>query len=168
MKLLEDEQLVWEGHPTWRAQFLRLVGFLLLAAVPLVFAAILAANDVGTGLPVYQWLLITLALALLVLAVDAIRRYATLYQVTTRRIRIRKGILARRNQSTSIGRLQSIDVNQSVLARVLNVGDINFDTAATGEDTADFRFDGVGAPHEMVQVVERALENIDDTRAGMG
>jgi uncharacterized membrane protein YdbT with pleckstrin-like domain len=168
VKLLDDEHLVWEGHPTWRAQFVRLVGFLLLAAVPLALAAILAANDVGTGLPVWQWFLITVALALLVLAIDAIRRYATLYQVTSRRIRIRRGILSRQNQSTSIGRLQSIDINQSVLARMLNVGDINFDTAATGEDTADFRFDGVGAPHEMVQIVERALENIDDTRAGMG
>ena len=109
MKLLEDEHLVWQGHPTWRAQFVRLVGFLLLAAIPLVLAAILAANDVGTGLPVWQWLLITLALAAVVLAVDAIRRYATLYQVTSRRIRIRRGILSRQNQSTSIGRLQSID-----------------------------------------------------------
>lgn len=168
MKLLEDETLVWQGHPTWRAQFMRLVGFLALAAVPLILAAILALNDIGTGLPVWQWLLVTLALALGVLAIDAIRRYATLYQVTSRRIRIRRGILSRQSQSTSIGRLQSIDISQSVLARVLNVGDIDFDTAATGEDTAAFRFEGVAAPHEMVQIVERALESIDDTRAGLG
>lgn len=166
MKLLDDEDLVWQGHPTWRAQFLRLVGFLLLAAIPLALSLLLAANDVGTGLPVWQWLLVTVALALAILAIDAMRRFATLYQVTTRRIRIRRGILSRRNQSTSIGRLQSIDISQSALARVLNVGDIDFSTA--GEDSPDFRFDGVGAPNEMVQIVERALENIDDTRAGLG
>ena len=166
MKLLDDEDLVWQGHPTWRAQFMRLVGFLALAAIPLVLSVVLAANGVGTGLPVWQWLLVTAALALVVLAVDALRRFATLYQVTTRRIRIRRGILSRRNQSASIGRLQSIDISQSALARVLNVGDIDFSTA--GEDSPDFRFDGVGAPNEMVQIVERALENIDDTRAGLG
>lgn len=168
MKLLEDEQLVWQGHPTWRAQFVKLVGFLLLAAVPMILAVILAANDVGTGLPVWQWVGITIVLALVVLAVDAIRRYATLYQVTSRRIRIRRGILSRRNQSTSIGRLQSIDIQQTALARMLDVGDIDFDTAGSEERSGDFRFNGVGSPHEMVAIVERALEGVDDTRAGLG
>lgn len=164
METLEDEVLIWQGHPSWRANALWLLRWGALAIVPFIIVAILAGNDVGTGLEIWQWVLVTIVLLGVVLVIDIARRLATLYQVTTRRIRIRRGILSRHSQSTSIARLQGIDVNQSLLARMLGIGTVDFDTAGTEERAGDFSFVGVTAPHELVREVEARLADVQESQ----
>jgi len=164
VETLEDETLIWQGHPSWRYNLLWMVRWGLLALVPIVVTAILSANGIGTLIPVWQWLVISLILLAVVVVFDAIRRLRTLYQVTTRRIRIRTGILSRHTQSTSIARLQGIDVDQSLLARMLKIGDVDFDTAGTDERAGDFRFNGVSFPYELVRQVEARLSDVQEAR----
>ena len=91
MELVHDEKILWQGRPSWRAQISYFVVWIPLALLPVIIAGILTANDQGTGLPYYQWLLISLLLVIVVVAWDAIRRYSTLYVVTDQRHRLGTG-----------------------------------------------------------------------------
>jgi uncharacterized membrane protein YdbT with pleckstrin-like domain len=89
-----------------------------------------------------------------VLAAGFIRRFATVYTITTKRLRIKHGIIARHVQQTDIERVQNVNTHQSVLERFLQVGTVDFDTAGTGD--SDFKFGGVEEPEEVVAAVDRA------------
>src|SRR3954451_1568001 len=140
------EQIIYEGHPSWRAMLAYyLKGFL----GALVAAAIGYALD-GIGLAVGCFVLVFA----LVLVAGFIRRFATVYTITTRRLRIKHGIVARHVQQTDIDRVQNVNTDQSVIERMLQVGAVDFDTAGTGD--SDFKFTGVNEPHEVVAAVDRA------------
>jgi uncharacterized membrane protein YdbT with pleckstrin-like domain len=157
MELVEGERLLWRGHPSWRSDIGWLVRWGFVALLPVIVAGALRASDKDTGLPYWQWIVISLALLVLVVAIDAIRRAATTYSVTTNRLNIRRGILSRSDQSTHLTRLQNLNTSQSVLERVLRVGSVDFDTAGTDARESDFRFRGVADPHGLVVLVERHL-----------
>jgi uncharacterized membrane protein YdbT with pleckstrin-like domain len=92
--------------------------------------------------------------AALVILVGFVRRIATVYTITNQRLRIKRGILAKRIQQTRIDRVQNVNTDQSVLERVLRVGTVDFDTAGT--DDSDFTFAGVSSPSRVVEAVDRA------------
>src|SRR3954465_4044850 len=140
------EQIIYEGHPSWRAILAYYLKGLLGA---LVAAAIGYALD-GIGLAVGVFLLIEA----LVLAAGFIRRFATVYTITSMRLRIKRGIIARHVQQTDIERVQNVNTNQSVIERLLQVGVVDFDMAGT--DDSDFKFAGVEDPEEVVAAVDRA------------
>jgi uncharacterized membrane protein YdbT with pleckstrin-like domain len=91
--------------------------------------------------------------ALLVLG-GFLKRMATVYTITNQRLRIKRGILAKRVQQTRIDRVQNVNTQQGVLDRMLRVGKVDFDTAGT--DDSDFTFDGVSSPSRVVEAVDRA------------
>jgi uncharacterized membrane protein YdbT with pleckstrin-like domain len=148
MDLESGETVIFEGHPSWRS----IIGFyleaLLLAAVVGVVVALAASTAAGVGAGV----------AVLALGIVAgwLRRLFTAYVITDRRLYIKRGFIARHEQQTQLSRVQNVNTNQSVLQRLLVVGNVDFDTAA-GDDF-DFSFKGVGSPQEVVQAVHRAQE----------
>jgi uncharacterized membrane protein YdbT with pleckstrin-like domain len=140
------ETIIYEGHPSWRS----ILGFYLKGLViALVAGAIAYALD-GIGLAIGVAVLVVA----LVLVTGFIRRFATTYTITDKRLRIKRGIIARHVQQTEIDRVQNVNTNQSVLERMLQVGTVDFDTAGT--DDADFKFAGVEDPEEVVAAVDRA------------
>lgn len=140
------EEIIYEGHPSWRS----ILGYYLKGlAGALVAGAIGYALD-GIGLALGVFLLVEA----LVLAAGFIRRFATVYTITTQRLRIKHGIIARQVQQTDIDRVQNVNTNQSVLERLLQVGTVDFDTAGSGD--SDFKFAGVEDPQEVVAAVDRA------------
>jgi uncharacterized membrane protein YdbT with pleckstrin-like domain len=140
------EEIIYEGHPSWRS----ILGYYLKGLVgALVVGAICYALD-GIGLAIGSFLLVEA----LVLAAGFIKRFATVYTITTQRLRIKHGIIARHVQQTDIERVQNVNTNQSVLERMLQVGTVDFDTAGTGD--SDFKFAGVEDPEEVVAAVDRA------------
>lgn len=150
MELHQNEQILYQGRPSPRSSIGFFLTWMPLALAPGVVASVLASMDVATGLPAWQWWMVTLVLVLAVVVRDLIRRYAVSYRVTTERIHIRRGILSRAEQSTDIDRVQNINTNQSFIDRALGVGDIDFDTAGTNAADAAFRFDGVAHPSQVV------------------
>jgi len=157
--LVDGERVLWRGHPSWRSRIGWLVRWGLLALLPVIIGGALKAWDKDTGLAYWQWVVISLALLVIVLAIDTIRRHATTYTVTTSRLNIRRGLLARSDQSTHLTRLQNLNTNQTVLERVLRVGSVDFDTAGTDARESDFRFTGVADPHGVVVLLERHLQS---------
>jgi uncharacterized membrane protein YdbT with pleckstrin-like domain len=91
--------------------------------------------------------------ALAVLA-GFIKRVATVYTITNQRLRIKRGIVARKVQQTRIDRVQNVNTDQSVVERILRVGTVDFDTAGT--DDSEFAFEGVSSPSRVVEAVDRA------------
>ena len=62
-----------------------------------------------------------------------VKRVATDYTITDRRLNIKRGIVSRTIQETRLERVQNVNYNQSVVQRMLQIGDVDFDTAA-GDD----------------------------------
>jgi uncharacterized membrane protein YdbT with pleckstrin-like domain len=154
MELLAGEDLVWRGHPSWRAHLGWYVLGIIIALLPASGAGLLKSADKGTGLEYWQWILISLALVALVILIDTIKRLATTYSVTTRRLHIRRGILRRIDQSTHLDRVQNLNTRQTLLDRLLGVGAVDFDTAGTEAAEASFSFAGVSRPLSLVHRVE--------------
>lgn len=167
MDLLPGEHVLFEGHPSWRSRLSHFVTWLPAAVAPFLIAVVLASNDIGTWLSLWQWFLITAGLVFLVLVIDVVRRYAIYYAVTTQRLRVRVGLLSRREQTTRFDRIQNVDVRQSLIDRMLRVGTVDFDTAGAGEDPDQFKFIGIASPQSLVRIV---AENSDlgGSRSGTG
>lgn len=146
MDLHPGEEIVFEGHPSWRG----VLGFYFKAlAVALVTGAVLFLV-VSTGAGILGFAVI-FAVGILV---GFVKRMATRYVISTERLHIRRGILSKSVQQTSIDRVQNVNTHQSVLDRVLRVGKVDFDTAGT--DDSDFVFGDVADPDAVVAAVDQA------------
>jgi uncharacterized membrane protein YdbT with pleckstrin-like domain len=157
MEMHESEQLIWRGHPSFRGSIGWYLKWGFLALLPVIVAGIFEANDQGTGMEYWKWVVLSVALLVLVVVIDVLRRAAVDYVVTNQRIRIRRGILSRREQSTLIERVQNVNTSQSLIERLLRVGTVDFDTAGTEAKEASFRFTGVANPHDLVHRFESHL-----------
>jgi uncharacterized membrane protein YdbT with pleckstrin-like domain len=146
MDLHPGEEIVFEGHPSWRAT----LRYYVLGFLGAVAAGVIAGVAAGTGVGVP---VVVVALLLVVLG-GFLQRMATHYVVTTQRLRIRRGILSRHVQQTQLDRVQNVNTEQSLSERVLRIGTVDFDTAGT--DDSDFTFRGIADPAGVVASVDRA------------
>jgi uncharacterized membrane protein YdbT with pleckstrin-like domain len=146
MDLHPGEQIVFQGRPIWRS----IISFYITGFIGSVVIGVVVALITSTTTGV----LVFLALFALDILVGFIRRVSTKYTITTQRLRIERGILAKHVQQTRIERVQNVNTNQTVVSRILRVGTVDFDTAGT--DDSDFTFTGVGNPNEVVEAVDRA------------
>jgi uncharacterized membrane protein YdbT with pleckstrin-like domain len=145
--LQSGEKLIYRGHPSWRA----ILGFYLKGALVGAAAGVLAGlidSSLSLGVLVFA---VVLAITILV---GFIKRVATIYTITDRRLNIKVGIVSRRVQETRLQRVQNVNYTQGVYERVVQVGDVEFTTAGT--DESNFVFAGVAQPEQVVQQVEHA------------
>src|SRR5215208_4583322 len=133
MDLHPGEELVFDGHPSWRS----VLGFYVIGVAVAAAAAAIGALASGAASAVLAGVVVR-ALALLV---GFVKRMATRYVITTERLHIRRGNLAKATQETRVQRVQNVNTDQSLFERILQVGTVDFDTA--GSDDSDFRFVGV-------------------------
>ena len=146
------EEVIFEGHPSWRAMLAFYIQGLL--GVLVVGAIVAGVTALGDGV---KWGLVALVVvvgAALLIVGGLLMRIATIYTITNQRLRIKRGILSKKVQQTRIDRVQNVNTDQSVLARLLRVGTVDFDTAGT--DDSDFTFAGVSSPSRVVEAVDRA------------
>jgi uncharacterized membrane protein YdbT with pleckstrin-like domain len=156
MKGSDGEAVIYSGHPSWKAMLdLHLAG--LFAAVAGGAIARLATSNWGYAIAVFA------AILALTLLVGYVRRISTHYEVTDRRLHIKRGILSRIEQQTTIDRVQNVETRQSLWERVLRIGTVDFDTSAT--DQSQFSFVGVATPKQVVTAVDRAHELASAHRA---
>lgn len=130
-----------------------------------LLAAILAGVVVGLASAVAKdhvqvlWVVgAVLAVLAIALLLAFIRRLATTYTITSRRLTIRFGLLSRDLHETRLERVQNVNSSQSLLDRMLGIGTVDFDTA--GGAGFDFAFRGVTRPQDIVRTVDRAIESL--------
>ena len=104
----------------------------------------------------------------LTVLVGFVKRVATTYTITNRRLNIKRGIISREIQETRLERVQNVNYRQSVYQRLMQIGDVDFDTAAT--DDYNFVFVGVADPADVVHSVDQATGDARrrHARAGRG
>jgi uncharacterized membrane protein YdbT with pleckstrin-like domain len=153
LNLAAGERVIFEGHPSWRAILAFYAKGLLLsvaAGIVVALATRIFGDDVNSGL-VFVIVLVAMVLTVLI---GFLKRVATTYTITDRRLHIKRGIISREVQETRLERVQNVNYNQSLFQRVVQVGDVDFDTAGSGDYS--FSFDGVADPEQVVQKVDEA------------
>jgi uncharacterized membrane protein YdbT with pleckstrin-like domain len=146
LNLSPGEQVIFQGHPSWRA----ILGFYLKGILVAAIAGVIASFFAGNG-TVFLVVLVIVAATVLI---GFVKRLATTYTITDRRLNIRRGIVSREVQETRLERVQNVNYKQSVYQRLMQIGDVDFDTAA-GDDY-NFVFYGVADPADVVHSVDQA------------
>ncbi|MBK5111461.1 MAG: PH domain-containing protein [Thermoleophilia bacterium] len=154
------EQIIFQGHPSWRALLAFYLKGLLIGIVIAVIAKL-----IGKGtFTVFLIILIALGLTILI---GFVKRMATTYTITNRRLNIKRGIFARDIQETRLERVQNVSYSQTVFQRALQVGDVDFDTASSDSEN-EFVFNGVADPQGVVTQVDRATSQGAAGSHGLG
>lgn len=146
MDLHPGEEIVFEGHPSWRGVMSFYLKGLLIALA--IGAILLFAISTAIGIVAFVVVMIVVVIVGLVI------RMATRYVISTERLNIRTGILSKHVQQTNIDRVQNVNTEQTFIDRILRVGAVDFDTAGT--DDSDFTFRGVANPAAIVAAVDSA------------
>jgi uncharacterized membrane protein YdbT with pleckstrin-like domain len=155
------EQVFFHGHPSWRAMLAFYIKGLALTILGGVIAGIVTAGVKGSvNVPTVTGVVVAVFVVLLI--VGLIRRIATTYTITDRRLTIERGLLSRDLHQTRLERVQNVNLRQSLLERMLSIGDVDFDTAASAD--FDFAFRGVAGPRRILQTVDRALRDLHEGR----
>jgi uncharacterized membrane protein YdbT with pleckstrin-like domain len=158
INLHPGERVIFEGHPSWRA----ILGFYLKGALVAVVLGFIA-NLIDGGATTFVVVLVVLALTVLI---GFVKRVATTYTVTDRRLNIKRGIVSKEVQETRLERVQNVNYRQSVYQRLMQIGDVDFDTAAS--DDYNFVFNGVANPGEVVEAVDKATGAFSAGSHGLG
>jgi uncharacterized membrane protein YdbT with pleckstrin-like domain len=146
MDLNPGEEVVFEGHPSWRATLLFYVKGIVVSLVVALIVWLAVSETAGA-------LVAAAGIALTILA-GFLVRMATDYVITSERLYIKRGLIARNVQECRLTRVQNVTVNQRVFERLLAVGRAEFDTAS--DDLNDFAFVGIEHPDRIRAAVDRA------------
>jgi len=82
-------------------------------------------------------------------------RYAHYYTVTPELVESRYGIISRKTVRAMYAHIRSVDVDQGIIERLLNVADVKIVTAATDEAVIKFR--GMCSPMELREELSRRI-----------
>jgi uncharacterized membrane protein YdbT with pleckstrin-like domain len=155
-KLGPGERVLFEGHPSWRSIVdFYLKGLLATAVICFLVAIVTEVADERNDSLVVILAIVGVGVTVLV---GFIKRVATSYTITNRRLHIKKGIVSRTIQETRLERVQNVNVTQGVIQRLFQIGDVDFDTAA-GDDY-NFIFAGVAEPQDVVEKVDEATRSL--------
>ncbi len=158
------EQIFFHGHPSWRAMlyfYIKGIGIAVAAGVIAGVVTRIASHSINVPIVVGA----VLVVYVVVLILGFVRRISTTYTITDQRLTIDHGLLARDVHETRLSRVQNVNSSQTLLERMLYIGDVDFDTAGSAE--YDFTFRGVAHPHEIVRTVDRALKDLQESTPGM-
>jgi putative membrane protein len=114
------------------------VSTLRAMALPIIIAIVTG----GGFLAVTSYLLV-LGIALLGVIHRAIDWWRFTYEVTPRELRVQSGVISRRERTIPLDRIQSVDINESLLQRLFGVVRVRIESAASGGKGADVTLDAV-------------------------
>ncbi len=152
--LAEDEEVVRHLHPHWLT-LARPVLVLLLVVGGTSFGAALV--PAGTSQGTVRAVVAGLALLVLVIAVlrPVLRWRTTHYVVTTHRVLLREGVLARRGRDIALSRIADVSYRQTLGQRLVSSGTLTIETVGDGGATVLERVpDSDGVQQLLVQLVE--------------
>jgi len=140
------------------------VKWTLIALIPVAIWVVL--DVAGQSFAATWYGAATIILLILTYVVGWVRRVTTRYLVTDRRIQIRSGIATRRERTTHIDRVQNVNLSQTLVQRILGIGNVDWDTAGTEAPEADFTFRGIDDPSALVRIADRFAIESRRTAAG--
>lgn len=123
--LLDDEHLIYRGHLHWII-FIKAIFWLIVAIVVYVYMPIYYYQPDGfAAIPIHKIVLfIPILFTLMYGWASYIRYISSEFGVTDKRIMIKLGYLHRYTFENFLQKVESIQIYQSLLGRVLNYGSI--------------------------------------------
>ena len=94
----------------------------------------------------------TFGIALLLAIYEWLRLRTLEYGVTNKRVILKKGIIGRQTEEMKIGSIETVEIDQGVLGRILGYGDVK----VTGRGISDVVFKGMDDP----MAVKRHIEGV--------
>jgi membrane protein YdbS with pleckstrin-like domain len=147
--LTDDEEVLTFFRPHWRVLLRPLVWAMVLAAVAgVAWAALEAPLDmvVATGV-VAVWLLLS--------GRDVVRWWFTTYVLTTERIIVRRGMIARSGSEIPLENVVNVLFSQGVVQRLLGYGTLVIESAGSQGQS---RLTDIPDPQGMQSEIYRARE----------
>jgi uncharacterized membrane protein YdbT with pleckstrin-like domain len=119
--LVAGERLVLRFHPHWKTVLLPLLILAATVAALLIVLIVVPSGSYAIGV---RLALGVLALLIIVIftAVPLLRWRTTSYELTTRRLRLRAGIISRRGRDFPLMRISDVSFTQGLLDRMLRCG----------------------------------------------
>lgn len=126
--LADDEHIVRQGRPHWKALVSPVLVFLVTLGVG---TYVLARIDGDSWLAPLRWLVGLVMLSALVWWVvrPVLYWWTTLYVLTDRRIIVRRGLVAKHGRDMPLARINDVSFTHSILDQMLNCGTIFIETA---------------------------------------
>jgi uncharacterized membrane protein YdbT with pleckstrin-like domain len=121
--LVPGEQAVSIVHPHWKVMVRPIALATLIVAVVLVA---ITAIPFGKAAPIAALVLGGIAIVgvMWTLMVPLLRWWTTTYELTTRRLRVRTGIIARRGKDIPLSRISDVSYEAGILDRILGSGSL--------------------------------------------
>jgi uncharacterized membrane protein YdbT with pleckstrin-like domain len=119
----EGEEVVLDLHPHWwfLSEPVSTVVFILLASI----VALLASAPTAV-----LWLLVVVLLACLLWLLERYARWATTeFVLTSDRIILRRGVIAKQGREIPLDHINDISYNQTVFQRMIGAGDVVIESA---------------------------------------
>jgi membrane protein YdbS with pleckstrin-like domain len=126
--LSEDEQSVLRLHPHWKTL---LKPFFLLAVVVAAAIAVLLLIPAGSGAAIAKDAVGLLVLVAVIVwcVLPLLRWKTTSYELTTRRLRLRQGILTRTGRDFPLARISDVSFSRGPVERLLGCGRLIVESA---------------------------------------
>ena len=126
--LTEDEHLVLRLHPHWKTLIGPLFVAVLVVAAALIAEVLIPSNSAA---PVERLVVAAVAIlaVMLWLIVPVLRWRTTTYELTTRRLRVRSGIVTRHGRDIPLARINDVSFEKGLLDRLLGSGRLVVESA---------------------------------------
>jgi len=125
--LTEDEHLVLRLHPHWKTLIRPLVVAVLVVAAALIAEVLIPSNSAAVERLVVA--AIAILAVMLWLIVPVLRWLTTTYELTTRRLRVRSGIVTRHGRDIPLARINDVSFEKGLLDRLLGSGRLVVESA---------------------------------------
>ena len=160
--LAEDESIVLDLHPHWKA---------LVAPVVVLLAVSAGAGFGIAATPDYDYdvwargFIVVVALAVLAVwsVVPFLRWRTTHFVVTDRRVLMRSGILARQGRDVPLSRINDITFSHTVVERLLGCGTLVIESAG---ERGQVTLSDVPKVEDVQRTVYDLVESTDDRLSG--
>ena len=151
LELMPHERMVLHAHPHWWYFWKQVCGGLIILALFLLrwLAGETLATVLGWGVLVAAvvWLGDTIY--------EFVQWQTTRFAVTTERVAYQSGIIRRRGVSIPLNRINNVNFDQSLIARLLNNGIVTIESAG---ETGDSVFVNIPDPEHVRSVIFEQIE----------
>ncbi len=151
------ERIIYRTSLHW-VIFLESFSILIMGLI-ISYAGVRYESFLGSARDLVEWIsLAVLAFGGLKFILEFIRLRSSEFVVTTDRVLIKVGVIQQTSTTMPLSKIESIEVDQSILGRVLGYGSLNI----TGTGTAESKFDLITNPLKFRRKMQLASGDDSD------
>ncbi len=152
INLMPDEEMILASNPHWFYFWKEVAAAIGIVAL----LVLLSAVDISWLNDIIGWVAL---IAFIVLVIDIIVAFlnwqSTRFAITDQRVAYQSGMFRRRGVSIPLNRVNNVNFNQSVIARMLNNGVVTIESAG---ETGDSVFENIPNPEHVRTLIFAQVE----------